>query len=295
METKQECILPDVQMTAPKIQIPIMQVGVENVEVPFKLESKRGGFHQMVANVSMRTSLDCTTKGISMSRLLLTLKPYLDLPLKSKLIEEILKDMLDTVGGESAFMKFDFRLPIIRKSIKTNNEFPIYYKCKFEGQIFRGDVPVTLEMKAKTTLFRFFQGVTIQYASYCPCSAELCNALDVPGFPHNQRSFTDILVETDGQHYIWLEDIIDSVESVIPTLPYPVIKRIDEQEIGRIAAENPMFVEDAIREISQSIDNIEGLADWIVKCRHEESIHTSEAIAINWKGVAGGFDGRRFI
>ena len=109
-----EC-LPDIQCTEPHIKIPIMQVGVENVEVPFKLQSKTGGFHQMVANVSLRTSLDKETKGISMSRLLLTLKPYLDLPLKSKLIEEILKEVIKNLGdgnpwgANAAFMKFNFR------------------------------------------------------------------------------------------------------------------------------------------------------------------------------------------
>ena len=144
-------------------------------------------------------------------------------------------------------------------------------------------------------IFRFFQAVTVQYASYCPCSAELCNALEEPGFPHNQRSFAHILVETDKTNYIWLEDLIEAVENVIPTLPYPIIKREDEQEIGRIAAQNPMFVEDAIRAISTSINSIEGIHDWIIKCSHEESIHTSEAIAINWKGIPNGFDGRRFI
>ena len=54
--------LPDIQETRPNIPIPIMQVGVENLEVPFSLESKYGGFHQMVANVSMRTSLDAKQK-----------------------------------------------------------------------------------------------------------------------------------------------------------------------------------------------------------------------------------------
>ena len=141
----------------------------------------------------------------------------------------------------------------------------------------------------------FYQGVTIQYASYCPCSAELCGALDEIGFPHNQRSFADILVEIVDPHYVWLEDINETVESQIKTLPYPVIKRVDEQEIARIAAQNPMFVEDAIRKISDSLDRREDIYDWIVKCSHEESIHTSEAIAINWKGRFGGFDGRRFI
>jgi GTP cyclohydrolase I len=297
-----EC-LPDIQCSKPNINIPIMQVGVENVEVPFKLESKSGGFNELVANVSLRTSLDHQTKGISMSRLLLTLKPYLDLPLKSKLIEQILKDVIRNVGdgnpwgANAAFMKFDFRMPIKRKSIKSDNEFPIYYKCRFEGQLYDVQMTESSGNKSQQWFYRFFQGVTVQYASYCPCSAELCSVLDSQGFPHNQRSFANVLIEknTYGDNYIWLEDIIHSVESVIPTLPYPVIKRIDEQEIARVAGENPMFVEDAIRAISQSVDNIDGVIDWIVKCSHEESIHTSEAVAINWKGVTGGFDGRRFI
>lgn len=281
-----EC-LPDIQCTAPALQTAIKQVGVENVEVPFTLESKNGGFHQLTANVTMMTSLDKTTKGISMSRLLLTLKPYLELPLKSKLIREIIEKMLENVGGTSAFMRFEFRLPRKIKSIKSDNIFPIYYKCKFEGQVYKDN---------SNEKFRFFQGVTVQYASYCPCSAELCNVLDESGFPHNQRSFAHILTEIDTEsHYVWLEDIIDAVENNINTLPYPIIKRVDEQEIARVAAENPMFVEDAIRIISDSIDNIPGITDWIIKCIHEESIHTSEAIAVNWKGIIQGFDGRRYI
>ena len=292
-----EC-LPDVQCSSPNLAIPIKQVGVENVEVPFILQTKYGGFHQMTANVTIMTDLNETTKGISMSRLLLTLKPYLGLPLKSILIKEIIQTILKNVEGSAAFMRFEFKLPIIRKAIKTNNEFPIYYKCKFEGQIYRvKDVTSNDDIDWPfVDQFRFFQGVTVQYASYCPCSAELCNALVEPGFPHNQRSFAHILTETDtDKHYVWLEDIIDAVEDNIHTLPYPIIKRVDEQEIGRIAAQNPMFVEDAIRIISDSIDTIPGIIDWIVKCIHEESIHTSEAVAVNWKGVPDGFDGRRYI
>lgn len=278
--------LPDVQCTIPEINIPIMQVGVENVEVPFRLESKYGGHHQLNANVQMTASLDENTKGISMSRLLLTLKPYLDLPLKRILIKKILEDLIKNLETETATMKFEFRMPVIRKSIKTDHEFPIYYKCKFE---------MKRQINKMVDMTWFYQGVNIQYASYCPCSAELCGALDEPGYPHNQRSFADVLVEVVEPHYVWLEDIIETVESQIHTIPYPIIKRIDEQEIGRIAAQNPMFVEDAIRKISESLDKREDIHDWIVKCVHEESIHTSEAIAINWKGIEHGFDGRRFI
>lgn len=278
-----EC-LPDVQCSPPNISLPIKQVGVENVEVPFKLEFRSGGFCQLNANVSIRTDLDKDTKGISMSRLLLTLKPYLDLPLKHKLIEQILENLRKNIGSSASYMKFSFRMPIMKKSITSDNEFPIYYKCRFEGQL-------------NGNAFRFFQGVVIQYASYCPCSAELCDHLgqnESKGYPHNQRSFADILVEVRQPNYIWLEDIIETVETKIKTLPYPVIKRVDEQEIARVAAENPMFVEDAIRLISKGLDEMP-LHDWIVKCRHEESIHTSEAISVNWKGIPEGFNGRRYL
>lgn len=295
------CELPDVQCTEPKVKIPIAQVGVQNIELPFLLQSKYGGFNQLNANVTMGVSLDDTTKGISMSRLLLTLKPYLDLPLKRVLIKDILQKLNENLGSMSSFMRFEFRMPIKKKSIKSDHEFPIYYKCKFEGQLYKvKDVQSNDDVEwPLIDHFRFYQGVRIQYASYCPCSAELCKHLEDnengQGFPHNQRSYTDILVEVIDPYYVWLEDIVEEVEGVIKTLPYPIIKRVDEQEIARVAAENPLFVEDAIRLISDTLNKKESIYDWIVKCTHEESIHTSEAIAINWKGVPRGFDGKRYI
>lgn len=301
--TENEC-LPDIQCSEPNIKIPIKQVGVENVEVPFKLESKYGGFHQLNANVSIRTNLNENTKGISMSRLLLTLKPYLDLPLKQTLIKKILEDIRDNIESTNSFIKFEFRMPIKRKSIKSDNEFPIYYKCKFEGQLYKDDSFVFCGTSGsngpceKPDIFKFYQGVKIQYASYCPCSAELCGDLNnkgYKGYPHNQRSFTDVLIDVNPGYLIWLEDIIETVESNIKTLPYPIIKRVDEQEIARVSAENPMFVEDAVRIISNSLNNIVGVKDWHIKCCHEESIHTSEAIAINWKGIRNGFDEKRYL
>jgi GTP cyclohydrolase I len=288
-----EC-LPDIQCTEPTIKRPINQVGVEGVVVPFLLQLKSGGFRQMTARVSMRTDLGSDTKGISMSRLLRTLKKYIEVPLKQVLIKEILKNLIEEVGSLKAFMRFDFDLPIQRPSIKSDYEFPIYHPARFEGQLEmleRGETHIISD-------WRFFQGVVVQYASYCPCSAELSADLrskGSAGFPHAQRSFAHILIQGDGRTYLWLEDIVKCVELAIKTLPYPIIKREDEQEIARIAAENPIFVEDAIRAISEKLDNLDGVYDWIIKCIHEESIHTSEAIAINYKGIHKGFDHRYFL
>jgi len=280
--TNNSCDLPDVQCTEPVIKRPIAQVGVENVDVPFMLESKFGGYHDLVAKVSMRTSLSSELKGISMSRLLLTLKPYLRRPLKHFLIKDILLSLRDNVGSTDSFIRFEFKLPILRKSPISEYEFPIYYDCKFEGQL-------------ENDKFRFFQGVTVQYSSYCPCSAELCGDLKskgTNGFPHAQRSFAVILVEVLEGTFLWLEEIIISVEKAVKNLPYAIIKRTDEQRIAQIASENPMFVEDAIRAISEALDKNSSIYDYFIKCYHEESIHTSEAIAIDYKGISGGFDSK---
>jgi len=283
--------LPDIQETKPKIKIPIHQVGVENVEVPFLLESRDSmPQYNLIANVSMRTNIRDDVKGVSMSRFIGTLKDYLGMPLKHNLIYKILKDMRNRMETDHSYMKFEFKFPKMRQSPKSLNTFPLFYKCSFEGQLTSFDT--------SKYIFKFYQGVTVQYSSYCPCSSELCNHLveqGKSGFPHAQRSFANVLVETKEPNYVWLEDIIDDVEGAIATLPYPIIKRVDEQEIARIAAQNPIFVEDAIRQISKALNDNKKYHDWIVKCTHEESIHTSEAIAMNWKGIENGFNGRYYL
>lgn len=282
--------LPDVQeMMKPIIYMPIKQVGVENINLTFMLELKRGGLGWSIpANTSIKTNLKDSKKGISMSRLLLTLRPFLGFSLKHKLIFNILEKIKENIGCEDAVMKFEFDLPILKKSVLSDFEFPLFHKCFFEGR----------SIGAKQ---EFIQGVKVQYASYCPCSAELSNNLvtsgqtESPGFPHAQRSYADVVVKNNlHKDTMWLEDIIEMIYKVIPTQPYPIIKRIDEQEIARIASENPLFVEDAIRLISNELNQNDNILDWIVKCSHEESIHTHEAIAVNWKHD-GDFNENYFI
>ncbi len=282
--------LPDVQETMkPIIESSIRQVGVENIKLNFMLETKNSGFIFIPANTTIKTDLKSDKKGISMSRLLLTLKPYLGTPLNHSIMFKILDKIKDNIDCYEVYLKFEFDLPITKTSILSDYEFPLFHKCFFEAQLNNG--------------YTFIQGVKVQYASYCPCSAELSKNLvlsgqcENPGFPHAQRSFADIVVLNDLEaEKLWLEDLIELVYRVIKTQPYPIIKRVDEQEIARIASENPLFVEDAIRLISNELKKDNRILDWIVKCSHEESIHTHEAIAINWKGgVIDGFNENYFI
>lgn len=275
--------LPDVQATKPNIPISINQVGVEGLDIPFILELKDKSikYSPIITSTSLRCFLDSDKKGISMSRCIRTLKNYMNYPLKQRLIKKILFEFKDILESNNIYIKLKFKFPIFRHSIITNDTFPVYYNAFFEGKLI-------------DDVFHFYQGIKIQYASYCPCSAELsehlkCNGSN--GFPHNQRSFANIIIKNDEDNgVLFLEDINELVENVIKTLPYAIIKREDEQAIAEIASQNPLFVEDAIRLISNELDNKKEILDWFVKCVHEESIHTSEAIAINYKGINGGLN-----
>jgi len=82
--------LPDVQETMePIINSPIKQVGVENIMLNFSLELKTGGVIHIPSKTTIKTNLGPSKKGISMSRLLLTLKPYLGYPLKHSTIVQL--------------------------------------------------------------------------------------------------------------------------------------------------------------------------------------------------------------
>ena len=280
--------LPDIQHTLePPVKIPIKQVGVQNVKTSFLLKYLDGSINQIIANTSMSTDLRSDMKGISMSMLIRSLVKFLDSPLNQETVKDVLKVFKVAVESDSndSFIRFDFSLPIQKKAPISGLEFPQFYNCSFEGRMIGSE-------------FNFYQRVRVPYQSYCPCSASLCNHLEYygyRGFPHAQRAFADVLIHVTDSEIIFLEEIIELVEKSVVNIMYPILKRVDEQEVARRAAENPMFVEDAIRLISKTLNDEARIKDFLVKCTHEESIHTHEAIAINWKGIPGGFNGLYFL
>ena len=47
--------------------------------------------------------------------------------------------------------------------------------------------------------------------------------------------------------------------------------------------------------ITHEITSMEGFSDFIIKFIHEKSIHTSEAIAVNYKEIKDSFDDRYYL
>lgn len=283
--------LPDVQQNnRPKSPRHLQRVGIQNVQVPMHIKSgiNEDECYFVNAYVNLYTDLQKDVKGVSMSRFVRTIDSWRKKLLNNGTIRFILEHIRESIGPtcKSSYVRFSFKIPIMKKSICSGNEFPEYYKCFFEGRL-------------EENAYRFFQCVKVPYASYCPCSAELCHhSIKTKGtiaYPHAQRSLASTIVQTIPPYNMWIEEIISTVELAVVNIPYPIILRKDEQAIAVRAATSPMFVEDAAREIANKLDEEKRIVDWLLKCEHFESIHTHEAVAILSKGIEEGLNPGYFL
>ncbi|NNG12850.1 MAG: GTP cyclohydrolase I FolE2, partial [Halobacteria archaeon] len=133
-------------------------------------------------------------------------------------------------------------------------------EVSFIGEIRDG----TAEMKIK---------VVVPVTSLCPCSKKISDY-----GAHNQRSHVTVSAETHG--FVWIEDLIDIVESEASCELYGLLKRPDEKHVTERAYNNPKFVEDMVRDIATRLNNDDRIAAYVVESENFESIHNHSAYAL---------------
>src|SRR5262249_3980986 len=111
------------------------------------------------------------------------------------------------------------------------------YRCTFIGER-RGDRD------------NFSLRVDVPVTTLCPCS----KAISDYG-AHNQRGCVTIEVRSclggeSGREIIWIEELVDIAESSASAPVYPLLKRPDERHVTMQAFENPVFVEDVVRNVA---------------------------------------------
>jgi GTP cyclohydrolase I len=106
----------------------------------------------------------------------------------------------------------------------------------------------------------------------CPCSKEI----SARG-AHNQRGIVSVRVRTSAM--VWLEEIIELIESCASCALFPVLKRPDEKWVTEHAYDNPRFVEDMVREVALAFDNDSRITTYEIEVENEESIHAHNAYA----------------
>jgi GTP cyclohydrolase I len=78
----------------------------------------------------------------------------------------------------------------------------------------------------------------------------------------------------------WIEDLIALIESCGSSEMYSLLKREDEKAVTERAYENPVFVEDLVRNVALRLNERTGVSWYRVEAENQESIHNHNAYAL---------------
>jgi GTP cyclohydrolase I len=276
--------------------IAIPKVGINNFRLPIEIKNKEGVVRSHDATASMYVDLNENKNGVSMSRLCTILqKKSIEQTLNADFFKSIVSTYRDELRDETdkelvntAFLRLKFNFPIKQRSLKSDNWGWQYYPVEFEAK------------ETKENGFELFISLEYLYSSTCPCSLSMAKQYEREfaqglttegtgiGVPHSQRSKMSVKVKIDTNSEFYLEDLIATIRTAIPTETQSLVKRLDEQAFAILNGTHPMFVEHASKRIYKALNADTRVLDWLVQLEHVESLHSHNAAAVIYKGVQNG-------
>lgn len=252
--------LKDTQNEKDDRQLPIDRVGVKGIRFPVEVRDKGGSVQRTVATVSLAVDLPHHFKGTHMSRFVEALHAH-GTCLDVRSMAAMPRELLSLLGADKAHVEYQFTFFRSKAAPVTGRQ----------GLI---DCEVRFEVESTTTgKDDFVVTVMVPVATLCPCS----KAISSYG-AHNQRGIVTYSVRSSKP--IWIEDLIALVERSASCELYSVLKRPDEKFVTERAYENPVFVEDLVRNVA-SRSNAHELITWYrVEAENFESIHNHNAYAV---------------
>ena len=250
--------MPDLQKEHDSRNIAIDKVGVKNIRYPIVVMDRSKEKQHTVARINMYVDLPHHFKGTHMSRFIEILNQYHG-EINVERIDSLLIDMKKHLEASCAHLELDFPYFIEKQAPASGARSLMEYQCRMAAILGEED--------------DFILGVTVPVTSLCPCSKEI----SARG-AHNQRS--EIKVDIRYNKHIWLEDLIEWVEACASAPLYALLKREDERALTEQAYDNPMFVEDIVRAVTEKLSQVEEITWFKVECENFESIHNHSAYAM---------------
>ena len=263
--------MKDIQNLKDNRGVDIQKVGIKNIEFPLIIQHKDKEDQEVYAKVKMSVSLPSQYKGTHMSRFVECLNDWREKKLLGYDIEGCCKDLVERLDAKSSYIKFAFKYFIDKKSPVKEIIAPMCYDCSFEG--------ILNDYGTEDEEYKFMLGVKVPVTTLCPCSKEISDY-----GAHNQRAIVSVKVSYEKDEHIWIEDLINMIESQSSCELYSLLKREDEKFVTERAYENPKFVEDVLRDIVVELRNNELLDSFEVECESIESIHNHSAWAYQQEG-----------
>ncbi len=253
--------MKDIQNLKDERNVDIQKVGIKHLELPLIIQRKNNSNQVVCAKAKVNVSLPRDYKGTHMSRFVEVMTEWRNKNLLGVDIKGCLEEIIKRLEAKSGDLEFTFKYFIDKKSPVTNLSSPMSFDCLFKGEINESG-------------YKFILGVEVPVTTLCPCSKEISD-----NGAHNQRAFIRVRVSYDEDKHIWLEDLIEMIESCASCPVYPLLKREDEKFVTEKAWDNPKFVEDVLRDVVVKLRNNKTVNDFEVECEAFESIHNHSAWA----------------
>jgi GTP cyclohydrolase IB len=261
--------MEDVQGRRDEREVALDRVGVSGLRYPIVVLDRDHQKQHTVAVLKMSVNLPHEFKGTHMSRFIEVLNEHRG-EITMRTVPAILRDLRKKLDAESAHIHVVFPYFLERRAPVSGASALMDYECSFDAAVNGG-----------TDKFVF--GVRVPVTSLCPCS----KAISDYG-AHNQRGYITIDVQTirDRENnfaLVWFEELIDIAEQSASAPVYPLLKRADERHVTMQAFDNPVFVEDMVRNVALVLKNDSRIAWFRIDALNQESIHNHSAFAsVEW-------------
>lgn len=258
-----EVVLHDKQSERDYRELRIDKVGVRGLRFPITVRDKQRSVQNTVATIGMFVDLPKEFKGTHMSRFIEVLNAHGNI-IHVENINDILFAMQDKFSAATSHLEIEFPYFMVKQAPVTRLESVMDYVARFDATACHHEIDFVLTVKAMVT-------------TLCPCS----KAIAAYG-AHNQRG--EVTVQIRSRKAVWIEDLIGIIENSASSELYGLLKRQDEKAVTERAYENPVFVEDLVRNVALKLNAHPDVTWYKVEAENHESIHNHNAYACIEKG-----------
>jgi GTP cyclohydrolase I len=255
--------LDDKQSERDHRELRIDKVGVRNVRFPIQVRDKARSVQNTVATIGMYVDLPKEFKGTHMSRFIEVLNAHGSV-IHVENINEILGAMQKKLHAATSHLEIEFPYFMVKRAPASGGEGVMDYTARFDATACGPDIDFVLTVKANVT-------------TLCPCSKAIARY-----GAHNQRGLVTVAIRMKKS--VWIEDLIAVIESSASSELYALLKRQDEKAVTERAYENPVFVEDLVRNVALKLNAHPQVKWYRVEAENFESIHNHNAYACIEKG-----------
>ena len=263
LESKHRAKLHDKQSERDHRELRIDKVGVRDLRFPIQVRDKAHSVQNTVATIGLFVDLPKEFKGTHMSRFIEVLHAHGSV-VHVENIPDILYAMQEKFQAATSHLEMEFPYFMTKTAPVSGKESMMDYTARFDAAACKKEIDFVLTVKANVT-------------TLCPCS----KAISARG-AHNQRG--EVTVQVRFARPIWIEDLIAIIEGSASSELYALLKREDEKAVTERAYDNPVFVEDLVRNVAVKLNAHPDVTWYKVEAENQESIHNHNAYACIEKG-----------